>query len=96
VRAITGKLAQEIIELDLGSVLRAQASEAIAAAPNAVPAAHADDDERIESEPIARHESRVACREQKWNIWTRERALRGGAKRPGGKQSKRLLGENRF
>jgi hypothetical protein len=48
-RAITGKLAQQIVELDLGSVLRAEAREAITAAPHAVAARDAHDDIRIES-----------------------------------------------
>ena len=54
-RTVARKLSQQILEFDLGSVLRAEAREPVAPAPRAVPAAHTDEDERIESEPVARH-----------------------------------------
>ena len=82
-RAVARKLSQEIIERDLRPVLRAEARKAIAAAADTVPTTDADDDVRIESEPIARHWARLAQLEQKGNTNQEQWALRGGSEAPG-------------
>jgi hypothetical protein len=76
-RAIARKLSQQILELDLGSLLGAEAREAIAPAAGAVTARHAHDDVRVEGEPIARHRAHVA----------------GGANRERRKRMRRLAGD---
>jgi len=55
--AVARKLSKQIIKGDVRSKLRTQSCEAVAAAPNAMPARHTHDDIGVESQPIARHGS---------------------------------------
>lgn len=88
-RAIAGKPAQQIVECDLGSVLRAEAREPIAAAPDAVAAAHADNDVRIGGRetcaPMYHAENKKGTIVQKKGRLAGERSARGAV-------TKRLLG----
>ena len=62
-----GKSTEEIIECDFRIVLGSKPRQAVAASADTVPAAHPQDNEGIEGQPVARHGARLASIEQKGN-----------------------------